>query len=141
MPLASFGIYPVIRRRDGLPAYHIASVVDDVDFEITHVVRGADLLSSTAVQIQIARLLGLEIFEAVQFFHHPLLRGADGTKLSKSAGVGSSGALGSGEHSNTALLQEFCSWMAWPEAQVSSVEDLVPVYEQFGLEGLRRAAR
>lgn len=77
----------VVRRRDGLPAYHIASLADDVDYGITDIVRGEDLRLSTFSQAFLAEILGLETFRKIRFEHHPLLLGEDGEKLSKSAGA------------------------------------------------------
>ena len=76
----------VIRRRDGLPAYHIASLADDVQYGINTIVRGEDLLLSTAVQLYLTQLLQLTDFETVKFYHHPLIKDDMGAKLSKSAG-------------------------------------------------------
>lgn len=81
----------VVRRRDGLPAYQIASLTDDADFSVTHLVRGQDLLDSTNMQRELAGRLGLGTFLDAQVWHHPLLRGDDGHKLSKSAGSGAAG--------------------------------------------------
>jgi glutamyl-tRNA synthetase len=74
----------ILRQKNGLPAYHIASVSDDIRFGITHIVRGEDLRPSTDLQLDIARRLGLEAFLRATFIHHPLLMGPDGRKLSKS---------------------------------------------------------
>lgn len=77
---------PVIRRRDGLPAYHIASLADDIDYGINLIVRGEDLRSSTEIQLAIAQALGVVAlgFSNARFFHHPLLKRDDGEKFSKS---------------------------------------------------------
>ena len=71
----------VIRRADGLFAYQLAVVVDDHISEISHVVRGADLLWSTPRQIHLQQLLG---FDTPSYSHIPLVYGEDGRKLSKS---------------------------------------------------------
>lgn len=70
----------VILRTDGIPTYHLASTVDDVDYGITHVARGEDLLPSTPKHILITRAMGAH--EPV-YAHLPLLFGTDGKKLSK----------------------------------------------------------
>ena len=80
---------PVIRQRNGRPAYQIASLADDVGFGIDVVVRGADLLNSTAIQLHLAGLLGLEAFRRALFLHHPLVLDVSGAKRSKSHGADS----------------------------------------------------
>ena len=72
-----------LRRADGVFAYQLAVVVDDARMGVTEVVRGADLLSSTARQLYLYRLLGLT---APQFAHCPLLLAPDGRRLSKRDG-------------------------------------------------------
>ena len=74
----------VILRSDGTPTYHLASTVDDVDYEITHVARGEDLLSSTPKHILLTEAMG---GEPATYAHLPLLFGSDGKKLSKRHGA------------------------------------------------------
>lgn len=71
----------VLQRADGIHAYQLAVVVDDAWQDITHVVRGADLLLSTPRQILLQQALGLL---RPNYAHVPLILGADGHKLSKS---------------------------------------------------------
>jgi len=71
----------VIERRDGLASYQLAVVVDDAFQQVTRVVRGADLLSSTPWQIDLQRALSLT---QPSYGHLPLLLEPDGAKLSKS---------------------------------------------------------
>lgn len=70
----------VIKRKDGLYAYHLAVVVDDAFQRITHVVRGRDLLESTPLHITLQHALGLP---TPHYGHLPLLLSTDGQKLSK----------------------------------------------------------
>jgi glutamyl-tRNA synthetase len=74
---------PVVRRKDGLPAYHLASVVDDLFYDIDLIVRGMDLLESSLFHRVLARALGEPKFERIRFVHHPLILNAQGVKLSK----------------------------------------------------------
>ena len=81
---------PVLIREDGTPLYHLGSVIDDIDYKITHVVRGEDHLSNTAFHIQ--------MFEAIdgkvpEFAHLSLISDAEGGKLSKRLGSMSIGDL------------------------------------------------
>lgn len=76
---ADFGDF-VVWRHDDVPAYQLAVVVDDAAMKITEVVRGADLLKSTARQLLLYRALGLQ---PPQFFHCPLLTDATGVRLAK----------------------------------------------------------
>lgn len=73
---------PVIIREDGSYLYHLPSVIDDFDFGITHIIRGEDHVTNTAVQIQMFEALGGKVPE---FAHLPLLTGKEG-KLSKRLG-------------------------------------------------------
>ncbi len=81
--------YFIVRRKDKLPAYQVASLTDDLDFGITDMVRGQDLWGSTIAQLYLSQLLGGTAFDAVRFEHHLLLMDAAGEKLSKSAGAAS----------------------------------------------------
>jgi glutamyl/glutaminyl-tRNA synthetase len=77
---------PTLLRPDGSATYHLASVVDDIDLRITHVIRGRDHLPNTALHEAIARALGTD---PPEFVHHGLLVGPDGAKLSKRHGAAS----------------------------------------------------
>ena len=90
----------LLRRSDGLWAYQLAVVVDDGAMEVTQVVRGSDLLSSTPRQLYLYELLGLT---PPEFFHVPLLLAPDGRRLSKRDGDLSLAALLT-EHSPEAVV-------------------------------------
>jgi len=77
----------VVRKKDRLPAYHLASLIDDLHFEVDLIVRGQDLFPSTLAQLDLARILGRQDFAKTTFYHHSLLKGPDQSKLSKSAGA------------------------------------------------------
>lgn len=78
---------PVVSQRNGRPAYQVASLYDDLHFGVDTIVRGVDLLPSTLIQLYMADVLGRSAFTEVVFLHHELVMGADGGKLSKSAGA------------------------------------------------------
>ena len=73
----------VILRSDKSPTYHLASTVDDIDYEITIIARGEDILSSTPKHIMLMKALDASLPD---FCHLPLLFGPDGKKLSKRHG-------------------------------------------------------
>ncbi len=75
---------PVLRREDGTFLYTLPSVVDDIEFGVTHVIRGEDHVTNTAVQIQIFEALASA---APRFGHHNLLTDAGGEGLSKRTGA------------------------------------------------------
>ncbi len=75
---------PTLLRPDGSATYHLASVVDDGEMQISHVIRGRDHLSNTELHEQLGSSLG---YRAPEYIHHGLLVGADGKKLSKRDGA------------------------------------------------------
>ncbi len=74
----------IIRRTDGTPTYNFCVVVDDLDMQITHVVRGDDHINNTPRQINIMHALGAEL---PTFAHLPMILGDDGKRLSKRHGA------------------------------------------------------
>jgi len=74
----------IIRRTDGSPTYNLTVVVDDLDMNITHVIRGDDHLNNTPRQINILRALG---HEPPRYGHVPMILGDDGARLSKRHGA------------------------------------------------------
>ena len=71
---------PVLFREDGVPLYTFSSAVDDIDYNITNVIRGDDHTSNTAVQIEIINAIDNN---RITFAHHALLKASSGDKLSK----------------------------------------------------------
>jgi glutamyl-tRNA synthetase len=96
----------VLRRRDGVFAYQLAVVVDDILMGITEVVRGADLAESVSRQCQLFRALGAD---PPEFAHLPLLLSATGHKLGKR-----DGALGLGELRRAGVdPRRLTGWLGW----------------------------
>lgn len=77
----------IVRKKDGMAAYQLASLIDDQYFGVNLIVRGRDLWPSTLAQHYLARVLGVHGFIDSTFHHHALFRDSDGMKLSKSAGA------------------------------------------------------
>ena len=102
-PLAEMGD-PILRRRDGAIAYHLAVVVDDAAAGITRIVRGRDLATSTATHVAIQRALGLP---TPAYRHHFLFLEASGEKLAKLHG-----AVGFRALASTYSGEAFCGLLA-----------------------------
>ena len=114
----------VIARADGTPLYNLAVAVDDLDLEITHVLRGNDHLTNTAKQLLIIQALGAQ---PPRYGHVPRLHGPDGRKLSKRHGAASvqelreAGYLPGAVRNYIALL----GWGAGDDETILSTEELV----------------
>jgi glutamyl-tRNA synthetase len=125
---------PVIARADGSVLYNFAVAVDDLDAEITHVVRGEDHLSNTPKQLLVLEALGAQ---PPLYAHLPLLHGMDGRKLSKRHGAASvqelreEGYLPEALRNYLALL----GWGAADDETIIATDDLV---EQFSIERVSR---
>ena len=125
---------PVIARADDSVLYNFAVAVDDMDAQITHVVRGEDHLSNTARQLLVLKALGAE---PPIYAHLPLLHGADGKKLSKRHGAASVqefrdlGYLPEALNNYLALL----GWGSEDDETIISADELA---RQFSLERVSR---
>ena len=95
-------------RRDDIPAYQLAVVVDDAAMQITEVVRGADLLKSTARQLLLIRALG---YPVPAYFHCPLLRDEKNVRLAKRHDALSLRKLKEQGIAPAALLKRFAQWI------------------------------
>jgi glutamyl/glutaminyl-tRNA synthetase len=100
----------LIWRRDDVPAYQLAVVADDAAMEITEVVRGADLLKSTARQLLLFRSLGLE---PPRYFHCPLLRDEHDVRLAKRHAGLSLRALRAAGVEPQSLREKFAAEIDW----------------------------
>jgi glutamyl/glutaminyl-tRNA synthetase len=113
----------VVLQKNGLPAYQVASVVDDGHFGVNFVVRGADLLPSTAIQIFIAQHLKRTDFAETLFLHHDLVTDAVGEKLSKSRGASSLADWRASGRSSETLIKQAAKWLNLPE--IGNVDELI----------------
>lgn len=118
----------VLVRSDGSPTYHLASTVDDVDYQITHVARGEDLLPSTPKHILITRAMGGSV---PTYAHLPLLTGPDGRKLSKRHGDVSLKAYRQGGYLPDAMFNYMCllGWSYEAETTVFTREQAMERFE------------
>lgn len=112
----------IVRRRDGVPAYQIASLADDLHFGITHVIRGADLENSTDAQCFLAACLNEDKFLKIKFLHHPLITDERGEKLSKSAGATSLKALREGGEGVERVFRQVADMLGLPDEANSAGE-------------------
>jgi glutamyl-tRNA synthetase len=113
----------VVKSRTGRPAYQVASLSDDVRFGINFIVRGSDLLTSTACQLYLASASGKSEFHQTRFLHHPLVTGGDDIKLSKSAGSASLKSLRESGGSIILIYRIVADWLGI-ETNGDSVEPL-----------------
>lgn len=115
----------IIKRSDGVYAYQLAVSFDDMDMGITRVVRGRDLLSSTARQIWLIETLGGSV---PQYYHAPLIVGADGRKLSKRCGELSAEAL-LAKHSPEELLGHLAGLLGLTDGSCESAVGLLEFFD------------
>ena len=120
----------VILRSDRTPTYHLASTVDDVDYGITHVVRGEDLLSSTPKHILLTEAMGAE---PAQYAHLSLLMGPDGKKLSKRHGHTAISAYRDAGYLPEALVN-YLALLGWNPGEDDTVLPLAEMVERFDLD-------
>ena len=120
----------VIVRSDGVPTYNFATVIDDADFKITHVVRGDDHLPNTPRQMQIFYALGLT---PPAYAHLPMVMGADGKPLSKRHGVTSVFAYRDAGYFPETLVN-YLARLGWShgDQEIFSKQDLI---EKFDFSG------
>ena len=126
----------VLVRSDGSPTYHLASTIDDVDYGITHVARGEDLLSSTPKHILITQAMGAAV---PTYAHLPLLFGPDGRKLSKRHGDVSLKAYREGGFLPEAMFNYMCL-LGWSYEAETTVFTRHQAIERFDLDDVSKNA-
>lgn len=125
---------PVLIREDGAFLYTLPSVVDDIDFKITHIVRGEDHVTNSGVQIEIFEALGGDV---PAFGHFPLLVGADGGALSKRIGSLGVGELAAEGYEPMAVLSHLAKiGTSDPVEGRATIEQLA---DEFAFEKIGRA--
>ncbi len=117
----------VIRRTDGSPTYNFTVVVDDMDMEITHVIRGDDHINNTPRQINMLRALGRE---PPRYAHVPMILGDDGSRLSKRHGAVSVMQYAKDGYLPEALLN-YLVRLGWShgDQEVFGVDDMVRLFD------------
>jgi glutamyl-tRNA synthetase len=125
---------PVLIREDGAFLYTLPSVVDDVDFKITHIVRGEDHVTNSGVQIEIFEALGGDV---PAFGHFPLLVGADGGALSKRIGSLGVGELADEGYEPMSVLSHLAK--IGTSDPVEARESIEHLAEEFAFEKIGRA--
>jgi len=125
----------IIARSDGTPTYNFCVVVDDVDMNITHIIRGDDHLSNTPRQIQLYQALGHEL---PQFAHVPLILGTDKARLSKRHGATAVTAYRDMGYFPEAVVN-YLVRLAWSygDQEIFSRQELI---EKFTLDNIGKAA-
>ena len=124
----------VLLRSNGLPTYQLSVVVDDIDMEITHVIRGADHLSNTPKQALIYQALGAT---PPVFAHVPLILGPDRTRLSKRHGATSVGSYQE-EGFLPEAFRNFLALLGWSPGDDSEFLRTPEIIERFSLAGVSR---
>jgi len=125
----------VILRSDRTPLYNLAVVVDDLDMQITHVLRGDDHISNTPKQIALYRALGGGAALPV-FGHVPMINGPDGKKLSKRHGAT---AVGDYQHMGIlpAAMRNFLALLGWSpggDREIMTREEMVRLFSFAGIQ-------
>jgi glutamyl-tRNA synthetase len=124
----------VIMRSDNTPTYHLASTVDDVDYAITHVVRGEDLLSSTPKHILLTLAMGAE---PATYAHLSLLMGPDGKKLSKRHGDTAMSAYREAGYLPEAV-NNYLALLGWSPGEDETIVSMDQMIERFSLSAVSK---
>lgn len=132
VPLPPSQAHFIVRRRDEVPAYHLASVVDDVHFGVNTIVRGSDLYDSTLAQLCLAGAMGIRAFSDARFLHHVLILD-QGEKLSKSQ---QSPSVIDGFYPDRArLFRKVGAWLGLEDGQCESLTDMLQFFSAGKLNG------
>ena len=125
----------VIVRSDGKPVFHLVNVVDDIEMEISHVIRGEDHLSNTSKHIELFKAFGVE---PPRFAHIPLILNNDGSKMSK-RDVGASMETYMGGGYLPSAVINYLSLLGWSPKDDTELMPVAELIERFDLSGVQRA--
>jgi glutamyl-tRNA synthetase len=125
----------VLLRSDGNPTYHLGVVVDDLDMQVTHVLRGADHLSNTPKQILLYQALGAPV---PLFAHLPLILGPDRQRLSKRHGATAVDAYREQGVLPEALLN-FLALLGWTPPDQKEILSIDAMVRAFALEDVSKS--
>jgi glutamyl-queuosine tRNA(Asp) synthetase len=115
----------VLRRGDGVYAYHLAVVVDDSEMGVTDVLRGADLWTATPRQVALQRALG---YPAPAYWHAPLMTDFRGERLAKRGGAPSVQALRASGMDPAAVRAELARSLGWEVGETVSLDGLLDAF-------------
>jgi len=115
----------VVKQKNGLPSYQLCSYVDDLHFNITHIIRGADLISSTAAQLYLAKCWQSTDFQHIHFGHHSLITDENGNKLSKSVGSESLKFFRETGQMPLNIIELARKLLGLPDEKIETTKDLV----------------
>jgi glutamyl-tRNA synthetase len=124
----------VIVRRDGEPVFHLTNVVDDIEMQITHVIRGEDHVSNTAKHIALFRAFGVE---PPKYAHIPLILNLDGSKMSKRDQGASLSTYVQEGYAPEAVVNYLCL-LGWSPKDNREKMSLQEVVERFDLPQILR---
>jgi glutamyl-tRNA synthetase len=125
----------VLVRSDGMPVFHLVNVVDDLEMDITHVIRGEDHLANTAKHIALFRAFGVE---APKYAHIPLILNPDGSKMSKrDRGAHVTNYLDDGFTPEAVL--NYLALLGWAPADGKEFLSVPELIARFGLDRVNRS--
>src|SRR5271170_5615214 len=125
----------VIQRKDGTPVFHLVNVVDDIEMEVTHVIRGEDHLSNTQKHLALIEAIGAK---APHYAHIPLILNPNGSKMSK-RDAGSSIAEYEEQGYLPAAVRNYLCLLGWSPKDNREVLPIEDVIAKFDLPGVNRS--
>lgn len=126
----------IIVRSDGIPTYNFTVVIDDIEMQITHVIRGDDHISNTPKHVMIYNALGIQ---PPMYAHIPMILGEDGTRLSKRHGATSINAYKEMGYLPEAMIN-YLALLGWAFDDKQTIFARQELIEKFSLKGVSKKA-